>query len=73
MKNLFYILRKLIGHIFTPYATPVRHKVTFCVPLVVYDHAFTVKEMEIKRKTLLNLWMSKGLQKPDRTDQNEKR
>ena len=29
----------------------------------IYDHAFPVKEMKIKRKTLLNPWMSKGLQK----------
>ena len=29
----------------------------------IYDHAFLVKEMKIKIKTLLNPWMSKGLQK----------
>ena len=29
----------------------------------IYDHVFPVKEMEIKRKTLLNPWMSQGLQK----------
>ena len=53
---------------------------------VIYDHAFPVKEMKIKRKTLLNPWMSKGLQKSskkkqklydkflkNRTDQNKKR
>ena len=52
----------------------------------IYDHAFLVKEIKRKRKTLLNPWMSKRLQKSskkkqklhnrflkNRTDQNEKR
>ena len=54
----------------------------------IYDHAFPVKEMKIKRIVLLNPWMSKGLQKSskkkkkkklydkflkNRTDQNKKR
>ena len=89
MKNLFHILRKfyteLIGHIFTPYATP--HLYTLLRTFSgIYDHAFSVKEMKIKRKTLLNHWMSKGLQKSskkkqklyerflkNRSGQNEKR
>ena len=90
MRNLFYILRKfylkLIGHVFTSYAIPIKHTVIVCVTFSgKYHHPFPVKEMKRKRKTLLNPWMSKGLQKSskkkqklydrflkNRTDLNEK-
>ena len=34
----------------------------------VYDHSFLVKEMKIKRKTLLNPWMNKSLQKSSKKE-----
>ena len=78
----------LIGHIFTPYATPIKHIYSYflCTFSGIHDNASPVKETKIKRKPLLNAWMSKGLQKSskkkqklydrflkNRTDQNEKR
>ena len=37
----------------------------------IYGHAFTVKEMKRKRKTLLNPWISKGLQKSSKKKQKQ--
>ena len=34
----------------------------------IYDHAFPVKEMKIKRKKFLNPWMSKGLEKSSKNN-----
>ena len=80
---------KLIGHFYTLSNPNQAYSYFLRIFSAIYDHAFPVKEMKIKRKVLLNPWMSKGLQKSsrkktkknklydkflkNRTDQNKKR